>query len=133
MKYNRRPLPVPVSLYASRDEATSEASWPRLDRLKQLSHASAKHHGIQEFEMRKDRRQAIVVRARYIAIKAAFDSGYRICELARYYNRDHTSILYALRTIKASVRAMRMVHELVGMKMPADLSLSLGEVFNGTY
>lgn len=126
MKYPQPNQPV------SHDDQISEASWPQpaMSRLRQLSFASAKHHGIQEYELRKDRRQALIVRARHVAIKAGFESGYKVSDLARYFNKDHTTILYALRVITESARAMRVVDQLIGLDVPVDLSKSLGEVFN---
>ena len=66
----------------------------------------AKHYGVKSAEMCTDKRNAEVVRARYMALYLSKNlTSHTVAQLARFYgNRDHTSVLYALRKMNGDVK-----------------------------
>lgn len=72
--------------------------------LHALVEDAAREAGVPVAVILGHRRQAVIVRARQRAMKAAFEAGFSAPQIGRAFNRDHTTVLYAAGTLKKRPR-----------------------------
>jgi chromosomal replication initiator protein len=88
--------------------------------------------GVSQTAMLSSRRTAEISRARQIAVYLTRElTSLSLAEIARGFNRDHTTILHAIRTISARLPTdaalgdtIHRIHELLGTTSPAPLAPS---------